>query len=195
MSKMEQVKNILEQPISRIAMDVDDSGKKLYFMDKKDRYLLSQQIDALYQPEKKEVIKCQEECVLFYECDKDKNPSECKYLQPASTDMLLTDEDNLINTFASSYSHSIAVSTLKEFNAWMKQHTQKSEDAIRAEYEQRIKEISQATDMTSETIRADQQAKDYKEIIPILEDLIDSGDCDIDHHGYCQAHGWLESGL
>ncbi len=34
-----------------------------------------------------------------------------------------------------------------------------------------------------------------EEVINILKDLIDPNDCNIDHHGYCQEHGWLQSGL
>jgi hypothetical protein len=29
----------------------------------------------------------------------------------------------------------------------------------------------------------------------ILRDLVDPDDCWFDHHGYCQAHGWLEEGV
>jgi hypothetical protein len=28
----------------------------------------------------------------------------------------------------------------------------------------------------------------------IVRDLIDPDECDLDHHGYCQAHGWLQEG-
>ena len=28
-----------------------------------------------------------------------------------------------------------------------------------------------------------------------LKDMVDPDDCSLDHHGYCQAHGWLQSGL
>jgi hypothetical protein len=28
----------------------------------------------------------------------------------------------------------------------------------------------------------------------ILRDLIDPADCWYDHHGYCQAHAWLQEG-
>jgi hypothetical protein len=28
-----------------------------------------------------------------------------------------------------------------------------------------------------------------------LKDMVDPDDCSVDHHGYCQTHGWLQSGL
>ena len=33
------------------------------------------------------------------------------------------------------------------------------------------------------------------EVRSIIEDLVDTGDCDLDHHGYCQAHGWMSEGV
>ena len=29
-------------------------------------------------------------------------------------------------------------------------------------------------------------------LIRLIIDLADRGECHLDHHGYCQAHGWLE---
>ena len=31
-----------------------------------------------------------------------------------------------------------------------------------------------------------------KEIIELLQDLEDSDPCELDHHGNCQAHGWVD---
>lgn len=28
--------------------------------------------------------------------------------------------------------------------------------------------------------------------LAILEDIIDPNECDYDHHGYCQEHGWFD---
>lgn len=28
-----------------------------------------------------------------------------------------------------------------------------------------------------------------------LKDVYEGTDCDLDHHGYCQEHGWLQDGL
>lgn len=32
-----------------------------------------------------------------------------------------------------------------------------------------------------------------KEIREILEDMVDSNECDFDHHGHCQEHGWTNT--
>ena len=29
----------------------------------------------------------------------------------------------------------------------------------------------------------------------LLQDLYEGTNCDLDHHGYCQAHGWLTKGI
>lgn len=29
----------------------------------------------------------------------------------------------------------------------------------------------------------------------VLADLIDDEDCELDHHGNCRAHGWLDSDI
>ena len=31
------------------------------------------------------------------------------------------------------------------------------------------------------------------ELLEIIRDLTDLDDCWLDHHGYCQAHGWFET--
>jgi hypothetical protein len=31
---------------------------------------------------------------------------------------------------------------------------------------------------------------DITEMISIMKDLVDPDECDIDHHGNCQSHGW-----
>lgn len=28
--------------------------------------------------------------------------------------------------------------------------------------------------------------------VPLITDLVDDEDCSLDHHGYCQAHGWFD---
>lgn len=33
------------------------------------------------------------------------------------------------------------------------------------------------------------------EAVNLLKDLTDPDDCSLDHHGYCQTHGWLQEGL
>ncbi len=35
--------------------------------------------------------------------------------------------------------------------------------------------------------------KEKRELVNILKDLVDSDDCVLDHHGYCQSHGWLNN--
>ena len=32
----------------------------------------------------------------------------------------------------------------------------------------------------------------YLESIDIIEELYDDNDCNLDHHGHCQEHGWRE---
>lgn len=32
--------------------------------------------------------------------------------------------------------------------------------------------------------------KEREKLLDIVEDLIDKDDCQLDHHGYCQTHGW-----
>jgi len=33
------------------------------------------------------------------------------------------------------------------------------------------------------------------EMYKALKDMLDPDDCSLDHHGYCQTHGWLQDGL
>lgn len=32
-----------------------------------------------------------------------------------------------------------------------------------------------------------------RDLVELLRDLVDPDDCEFDHHGYCQAHGWTET--
>jgi hypothetical protein len=32
-----------------------------------------------------------------------------------------------------------------------------------------------------------------KEVLQLLEDMVDSNPCDFDHHGHCQEHGWTNT--
>ena len=34
-----------------------------------------------------------------------------------------------------------------------------------------------------------------RELEKLVDDFTDPDDCNIDHHGYCQAHGWLQAGV
>jgi hypothetical protein len=34
---------------------------------------------------------------------------------------------------------------------------------------------------------------DRAELIEIIRDLTDPDPCQYDHHGYCQAHGWMDT--
>jgi hypothetical protein len=31
------------------------------------------------------------------------------------------------------------------------------------------------------------------DLLDVIRDLTDPDECDYDHHGYCQAHGWFET--
>ena len=35
----------------------------------------------------------------------------------------------------------------------------------------------------------------YQGLYEALKDIVDPDDCSLDHHGHCQTHGWLQSGL
>lgn len=37
--------------------------------------------------------------------------------------------------------------------------------------------------------------KERERTTQLIKDLTDGGDCSLDHHGYCQAHGWLKKGV
>lgn len=34
-------------------------------------------------------------------------------------------------------------------------------------------------------------ARDVDDLLTLIGDLTDPGDCWYDHHGYCQEHGWF----
>ena len=46
------------------------------------------------------------------------------------------------------------------------------------------------SDLASKTL--DKNNKVWSDLVA---DLIDEGDCDLDHHGYCQAHDWMQKGI
>jgi hypothetical protein len=35
--------------------------------------------------------------------------------------------------------------------------------------------------------------EEYDRLVALIRDLTDPDDCWFDHHGYCQAHGWMET--
>lgn len=51
--------------------------------------------------------------------------------------------------------------------------------------EEILKQLNEAKDIVEEL------RKDYDKLMEILVDLVDSDDCDLDHHGNCQTHGWI----
>lgn len=38
------------------------------------------------------------------------------------------------------------------------------------------------------------QRKSIRNLLRLVQDFADSQPCDLDHHGYCQAHDWFEDG-
>lgn len=53
-------------------------------------------------------------------------------------------------------------------------------------------------DKTTETIEMLSQSNEQQKILlimakQIIEDLVDEDPCEFDHHGYCQAHSWLDN--
>ena len=53
--------------------------------------------------------------------------------------------------------------------------------------------MSEQKDPRTEMERA--LSKKLMEALIIMRDLTDDDDCHYDHHGYCQAHGWLTDGV
>lgn len=45
-----------------------------------------------------------------------------------------------------------------------------------------------------ELAKAQEERDKYKAVADAALDLVDPDPCRLDHHGYCQAHGWLQEG-
>lgn len=39
--------------------------------------------------------------------------------------------------------------------------------------------------------RADKLELDNETLLSLVRNLVDEGECQLDHHGYCQTHGWM----
>jgi hypothetical protein len=215
--KMEQVKKILDEcvddyyreshPIDTIAHQID----ALYSQPEKPKAediakftesvkgnshdyqsFLSQNIS---QPEK---IQYTLNCTLcgepYYSVWAFPNPQLCPKCRPASTEMLLTDEEIQAMTghdteFEPSDNQvSYSLNSVRAVAKAQLAKCQKSEDAIRAEYEAKIKELEKkqcveldnCLDMKSAeaTFRADQQAKTRREIGGYLYTSMPVGEVD-----------------
>ncbi len=54
------------------------------------------------------------------------------------------------------------------------------------------RELHEATSNAAFIVQA---CNSHDALLSALQDLIDPDDCSLDHHGHCQAHGWLKDGL
>jgi hypothetical protein len=55
--------------------------------------------------------------------------------------------------------------------------------------------ITEARELAVKSAKAteEREAEDLKPLTDLVKDLTDPDACHFDHHGYCQAHGWLET--
>lgn len=52
--------------------------------------------------------------------------------------------------------------------------------------------VARHIDAVTEALDAERaKLAKLREAVEIVEDLVDEDDCWYDHHGYCQAHGWM----